>query len=89
MIWCPTPKVVSCLKKVKVSSLEELAREVARVQGQPAGKEEGTKSGDERRPLPVPKSALMVSGRLHHRFRKLTEHLVCRDEKSVKLHRER
>ena len=27
-------------------SLDELAREVARVQGQPAGKEEGSESGD-------------------------------------------
>ena len=32
---CPTPKAVSCLKSVTMSkSLEELAREVARVQGQ-------------------------------------------------------
>ena len=33
-----------------------------------AGKEEGSESGDESGPLPVPKSAPMVSGRPHHRF---------------------
>ena len=33
-------------------SVEELAREVARVQGQPAGEEEGSESSDENVPLP-------------------------------------
>ena len=46
----PTPKVVFCLKKVTVSKiLEELAREVARVQGQPAGKEEDGRDQRRRR----------------------------------------
>ena len=36
---------------------EELAREVARVQGQPASKVEDSETSDESGPLPVPKSA--------------------------------
>ena len=48
MIQCPTPKVVSCLKNVTMSkSLEELAREVARVQGQSDGKGEDSETIDE------------------------------------------
>ena len=74
-----TPKVVSCLENVTVSKgLEELAREVARVQGQAAGKEEDSVSSDESGPLPVPKSTRVVSGRRLH-------HLVCRDGKLEKL----
>ena len=49
-------------------SLEELAREVARVQGQPAGTKDGSESSHERGPLPVAKSARVVSGRLHDLF---------------------
>ena len=64
---CPTPKMVSGMKNVAVSkSLEELPREVARVQGQPAGKEEDSEIGDENGPPPVPKSARVVPGRRHH-----------------------
>ena len=60
----PTPKLVSCPKKVAVSkNLKVLAREVARVQGQPAGKEEDSDTSDENGPLLVPKSAGVVSGR--------------------------
>ena len=60
----PDAKDGNCLKKATVSkSLEELAREVARVQGQPAGKEESSESGDESGPLLVPKSAPIISGR--------------------------
>ena len=56
VIQCPTPKVASCLKAVTMSkSLGELAREVARAQGQPAGKEEDSETSDESGPLPVPK----------------------------------
>ena len=64
VLWCPTTKLLSCLK-----SLEELAREVALVQGQPAGKVEGSESSGESGPLPVPKSARVVSGRRHRRLR--------------------
>ena len=63
-------------------SLEELARDVARVQGQPAGKEEDGETNDESGPLPVPKSARVVSGRRHHRLRMLIDHLMCRDRRS-------
>ena len=59
----------------------ELAREVAG--GQPAGKEEDSKTSGENGPLPVPKSARVVSGRPHHRLRMLFENLVCRDGRSV------
>ena len=54
--------------------------EVARVHGQPAGKEAGSESGDESGPLLVPTSARVVSGRLHHRLRIPTYHMICRDE---------
>ena len=44
----PTVKVVSCLKTLTISKrLEELAREVARVPGQPAGKEEDSETSHE------------------------------------------
>ena len=49
--------MVSCLKNVAVSkSLEELSREVSRVQSQLVGKEEDSEISDENGPLPVPKS---------------------------------
>ena len=54
VLWCPTPQLVS---------LEELAREVARLQGQPAGKEVDSETSEENGPLHVPKSARVVSGR--------------------------
>ena len=58
MIWCPTPRVVSCLRNVMVSkSLEELARKEARAHRQPAGKEEDSGTSDESGPLLVPTSA--------------------------------
>ena len=83
VIQCPTPQVVSCLKNVTVSeSLKELAREVARVQGPPAGKEEGSEASDGSGPLLVPTFARMVTGRLHHRLRTPTDRLMCRDKKS-------
>ena len=44
-------------------SLEEEAREIARIQGQPAGKEEDGGPSDENGPLLVPRSARVVSGR--------------------------
>ena len=78
-LWS-TPKLVSCLKNVAVSkSLEDLAREVARVQGQPTGKEEDSETRDENGRPHVPKSARVVSGRQHHRLRMLVFHLMCRD----------
>ena len=56
-------------KNVTVSkSLEELAREVARVLGQPGWQRGGSESSDESGPLLVPLSARVVSGRLYHRF---------------------
>ena len=71
---------MSCLDTVAVSkSLVDLAREVAREQGQPAGKEEDSETSDENGPLPVPKSARVVSGRRHHRLRMLVDLLVYRD----------
>ena len=76
----PTPKVASCLKGVTTSkSLEELARRVAQVQGQLAGKEEDSETSDENELLPVPKSSRV--GR-HHRLRKLVDHSMCRDGRS-------
>ena len=81
----PTVKMASCLKTVTISkSLEELARGVARVQGQPADKEEDSEISNEIGPLLVPKSARGVSGRRHHRLRMLVGHPMCRDGKSVK-----
>ena len=62
-------------------SLEELAGEVKRVQGQSAGKKEDDGTSDESEPLLVPTSAPMVSGRRHHRLRMLIDHLMCRDGK--------
>ena len=54
VLQCPTPKLVSCLKTVtKSKSVEELAREVARVQGQPAGKEEDSEISAEVRTASV------------------------------------
>ena len=73
VIRCPTPRLMlmvsSCPKTVTISKgLEELAREIARVQGQPVGKEEHSETSDESGPLLVPKSAWVVSGRRHHRL---------------------
>ena len=83
VLQSPTPKLVSCLRNGAVSkSLEELAREVSRAQGQPVGKEEANETNDKNGPLPVPKSARVVSGRQHHRLRMLVDHLVCRDGRS-------
>ena len=42
----------------------------------PAGKEEDSETSDESGPLPVPKSARVVSGRRHHRLRMLVDHLM-------------
>ena len=78
VIRCPTPKLASSMKGVTMSkSPEELAREVARVQGQPAGREEDSETSDESGPFPVPNSARVVSGRRHHRLRMLVDHLMC------------
>ena len=56
-----------------------MVREVAQVQGQAAGKEDDSDTSDENGPLPVPKSARVVSGRGHHLLRMLVGHLMCRD----------
>ena len=83
VIQCPMAKVGSCLENVAVSkSLVQLAREVPRVQGQPAGKEEHNETSDENGPLLVPKSARAVSGRRHHLVRMLVDHVMCRDGRS-------
>ena len=66
-------------------SLEELARAFARAQGQPADKEEDSETSDDSGPLPLPKSAWVVSLRQHHHLRMLTDHLMGRDGKSVKM----
>ena len=97
VIRCPTLEVVSCLKNEKMSkSLEELAREVVRVQGQPAGKEEDRGTSDESGSMQVPKSARVVSGRRHHRLLMPIDDLMCRDgeleellleRRAVKAHR--
>ena len=73
--------VSSCPKNVAVSkSLEELAREASRVQGQPIGKEEGSETSDESWALPVvPKFARVVSRRRHDGLRMLIDRLICRD----------
>ena len=70
--------VVSGVSKILV----ELAREVARVQGQHAGKEEGSETSDENWQLLEPKSARVVSGRRHHHLRMLVDHLMRRDGRS-------
>ena len=78
--------MVYCLKSVTISrSLEELAREVARVQGQPAGKEEDSETSNETKPLDAPRSAR----RRHHRLRMLIDRLMCRDGKMEELLLER
>ena len=60
MVRCPTPKLVFCLNNVALSkTLEKLAREGSRVQGQPADKVEDSETSDE--PLLVPNSARVVS----------------------------
>ena len=65
------------MKNVAVSkSLEELAREVARVQCQPAGKEVDSETSNEGGPrLPLPKSAQIMSKRRHHRLCMLVDYL--------------
>ena len=57
-------------------------REVPRVQGQPAGKEEDSETNGESWPLLVPKSALVVSGLRYNRLRVMVDHLLCRDGKT-------
>ena len=82
---CLTPKVASCLKGVTMTKgLEDQAREVARVEGQPAGTEEDIETIDENWPEHVPKSARCVSGRQYHRLRMQVDHLLCRDGRSEK-----
>ena len=79
-VRCLTPTVASCLKSVtNFKSREVLAREVARVQCQPAGKGEDKDTSDESEAPLVPMSAQVVSGRRHHRLRNLVDHLMCRD----------
>ena len=75
----PTPKLASCLKVSVSKSFVELAREVARLQGEPAGKEEDSETSDESGRLLVPESARVVCGRLHSGLRLLVDHLMCRD----------
>ena len=83
VIGCPTTKVVSCRKGVTMcKSLGELAREVERVQGQPAVKEEDSGTRDENEPLLVPRSARVVSGRRHHRLCMRVDLLMCRNGRS-------
>ena len=82
-VRCPTPTVGSCLKRAtNFKSRVELARGVARVHGQPAGKEVDSDTSDENVPLLVPKSAQIVPGRQHHRLRNLVDHLMCLDGRS-------
>ena len=45
-------------------------------------KEEDSETRDENGPLPLPKSALVVRGRRHHRLRMLVDHVMCRDGRS-------
>ena len=77
-IRCPTPESVSFLNNVAVSkSLVELARDVARVQGQPAGKEEDSETSGENGPMLVPKSAQVVFGRRRSCLWMLVDHFMC------------
>ena len=63
-------RAASCQTVVTISdTLEELAREVARAQGQHTGREEDSETSDESGQLRVPKSARVVSGRRNHRLR--------------------
>ena len=74
----PDAKAGVLSENVAVSKrLEDLAREVARVQGQSAGQEEDSETSDENGLLLVPKSARVVSRRQHHRLRMLVDHLMC------------
>ena len=83
VLQCPTHMLMSCLENVAVSKrLEELAREVARVQGQPSGKQEDSETSDENGPPPVPKPARVVTGRRHQLLSMLVDHLMCRDGRS-------
>ena len=60
-IRCPTPRVVSCMMITTVSkSLEEVAREIARIQGQPAGKERTAGPAAQAGHCTLQKSACMV-----------------------------
>ena len=54
---------------------------VARVQGQLAGTEDDSDTSDENVPLPVLKSAQVISGWRHHRLRNQVNRLMCRDGK--------
>ena len=80
----PDVKRPSRVTRTMSKSLEELAREVARAQGQPAGKEEDSETCDESGPLPVPSSARVVSGRRHHRLRRRNVGRVALGAKSFK-----
>ena len=64
-------------------------REVARIHGQPAGKEEDRDTRDESGPLPVPNSVRVVSGCRHHCLRMLIDHLMYGDGELEDLHLER
>ena len=55
--------------------------EVREYKGQPAGKEEDSKTSDENGPLLVPDSAQVVSGQRHHTARMLVDYVMCRDGK--------
>ena len=59
-----------------------------RAQGQPVGKEEDSETIDECGPLPLPKSARVVSRRQHHRLHTLVDHLMCRDGRKNRSRRE-
>ena len=83
------PTVFQSSRVARPQSLKELAREVARVQGQPAGKEEDSGTSDESGPRLVPNSARIVSGRRHHRLCMLDGHLMRRHGKSKKSRLER
>ena len=48
----------------------------------PLAKEEDGGTSDESLPMPVLKSAWVMSGRRHHRLRMLVDHLMCRDGRS-------
>ena len=78
-VRCPTPTLAFCWTIVNAKSRVKLARAVARVQGQPAGREEDSDTSDENEALPVPKSAQVVSGRRRLRQRSLANHRLCRD----------
>ena len=78
---------VAAAKRVlsEVCGLKELAREGARVQGQPAAKGEDDRSSDVSEPPPLSEPPRVVPGRRHRTLRIHFDHLMCRDGRLKKI----